>query len=109
LVYTLTQEYGATIKAKKAYRNVPGGPYLNIPTKANKTAAGVTRLTARMVFDRGGYIQRTASKKWGVFLKNQMMFALVKQVDIPPRLGMREAAADEVPTILYKLQQMIGE
>lgn len=109
LVYTLTQEYGATIKAKKAYRNVPGGPYLNIPTSSNKTPAGVTRLTPKTVFQQGGHIHKTASGKWGVFLGGQMKFVLVKKVEIPARLGMRDAAADEVPTILSRLQNLIGE
>lgn len=109
LVYTLAQEFGATIRAKNKYRNVPGGPYLNIPLKPNKTAAGVTRLTAKTVFSLGGYIQRTARKKWGVFLKGQMMFVLVKKVQLKPRLGMRKAADDEIPTILSQLVDLIGE
>ena len=62
-IYAPVHEYGATIKAKKAYKNVPGGPYLNIPTSANKTASGVTRKTARQVFEHGGHIVKFKSGK----------------------------------------------
>jgi hypothetical protein len=88
---------------------VPGGPYLNIPTSANKTASGVTRLQAREVFNRGGYITQTKGGVWGVFLLGQMMFSLKKQVKIPARLGMIDAAEDEVPTLLNKLRNVLCE
>ena len=105
LVYTLTQEFGATITAKNKYMGVPGGPYLNIPLSANKTPAGVTRFGAREVFAAGGYIAGRA-----VFSKaGTAMFALVKQVRVPASLGMREAADDEIPTILSKLKRVIGD
>ena len=109
MVYTLMQEYGGEVVAKNAYRTVPGGPYLNIPTRSNKTAAGVMRLGPREVFRQGGYIAKTKKNQWGVFLKGQMMFVLVKKVTIPAQLGMREAAEDQVPTILSRLQNLIGE
>ncbi len=105
LAYTLTQEFGATIKAKKAYKGVPGGPYLNIPLSANLTAAGVQRLSAREVFSAGGYIRGRA-----VFSHDDRpMFALVKEVTVGPAWGLIEAAEDQVPTILSALQRMIGE
>lgn len=107
--YTLTQEYGATIKAKKAYRKVPGGPYLNIPLRANKDASGVTRLNARQVFDQGGYLLR-GTLGWAVMSgDDKAMFILVKKVTIPARLGMRDAADNQIPTILSQLQHLIGE
>jgi len=105
LVYTLTQEFGAEIKAKNAYKNIPGGPFVNIPLSANKTPAGVQRLGAREVFNAGGYIRGRA-----VFSHDDKpMFALVKKVTIPAALGMIEAAEDQVPTILSSLQRKIGE
>ena len=105
LVYTLTQEFGATIKAKRAYKGVPGGPYLNIPLAANKTAAGVQRMSAREVFGAGGYIRGRA-----VFSHDdKAMFALVKEVKVRPALGMIEAAEDQVPTILSTLQRRVGD
>lgn len=104
LVYTLTQEFGATIKAKRAYKGVPGGPYLNIPIGSNLTPAGVQRLGAREVFNQGGYIVGRT-----VMLKGEVMFALVKQVKIPPRLGMRDAVDEQIPTVLSSLQKLLGE
>lgn len=109
LVYAPIHEFGGTIKAKKAYRKVPGGPYLNIPMSANKTPAGVTRLQAREVFNQGGWVKKTKKGNYGVFLNGQMMFILKKQVVIPARLGMIKAAEDEIPTILSGLVNLIGE
>lgn len=108
--YAPIQEKGGTIHAKKAYKNTPGGPYLNIPTSSNKTPAGVMRMSAREVFSqKGGHIRKLKSGKFGVFLKNNMMFMLVKKVHIPARLGMVKANLKQVPTILSELQKLIGE
>lgn len=101
VVYAPVHEFGATIKAKNAYRNVPGGPYLNIPAPANKTPAGVQRMSARMVFNQGGYI---AGKV--VYQNGRPMFYLVKSVTIPARLGMFEAVESGIPTILSDLQNI---
>lgn len=109
LVYAPLHEFGDTIRAKKAYKKVPGGPYLNIPMTANKTPAGVTRLQAREVFNQGGRVIKTKNGKYGVLLDGQMMFILKKEVEIKPRLGMMKAAEDEVPTILSGLVNLIGE
>ncbi|KKN41610.1 hypothetical protein LCGC14_0721430 [marine sediment metagenome] len=111
LVYTLVQEFGTgglpggVIRAKNAYKGVPGGPYLNIPVGVNLTPAGVQRLSAREVFSQqGAHIRGRA-----VFVGDKMMFALVKQVKIKPRLGMRDAVDAEIPTVLSSLQDLIGE
>jgi len=110
VVYAPIHEYGGTITAKNAYKKVPGGPYLNIPTDENKTPAGVMRYTARQVFNMGGYIKKFRSGKYGVVLPgNGLMFTLKQQVDIPPRLGMHDAAEKQVPTILSGLRALIGE
>jgi len=109
LVYAPLHEFGDTIRAKKAYKRVPGGPYLNIPTSANKTSAGVTRLQAREVFNQGGRVGKTKKGNYGVLLNGQMMFILKKQVVIPARIGMIKAAEDEIPTILSGLVNLIGE
>jgi len=103
LVYATVHEFGATITAKKAYSGVPGGPYLNIPTSANQTTSGVMRMTAQEVFSRGGYVAKTRTGKYGVFQGGQMMFTLRKQVRIPARLGMRDAANAQVSTLLSTL------
>ena len=55
LVYTLTQEFGAEITAKNKYKNVPGGPYLNVPLAANKTPAGVMRLNMQTQVSQNFY------------------------------------------------------
>lgn len=99
IVYAPIHEYGGTIKAKNAYKGVPGGPYLNIPADENKTPAGVTRKQAREVFNMGGY--RVGKV---VYLNGVAMFYLVKQVTIKPRLGMVKAVEDEIPTLLDKLR-----
>ena len=101
---------GGAIKAKKAYVNVPGGPYLNIPTSSNKTAAGVMRYTAKEVFNRGGYIAKFRGRnRFGVFLDGNLMFVLTQQVIIKPRLHMVESVEDEVPTMLSRIVAAIGE
>lgn len=103
-IYAPTHEYGATIRARDKYLRVPGGPYLNIPTAANKTAAGVTRLQAREVFNMGGYISGK-----GVYLGEQLMFTLHKSVTIKARLKMIETTENEVPTLLSRIAAGIGE
>ena len=103
--YAPIHEYGGTVTAIDKYRGVPGGPYLNIPTKANKTPAGVMRMNARQVFSQGGYIAPT-SRSYGVYLDGQLMFVLVKQVEIPARLGMASAAEKQVPVLIEALRNM---
>ena len=103
-IYAPVHEFGATIRAKNKYMGVPGGPYLNIPATANKTAAGVTRKQAREVFNLGGYI---AGK--GVYLGGQLMFSLVKSVTIPARLNMIDKTENEIPTLLSRIsKRMLG-
>lgn len=105
-VYAPIHQEGGTIFAKNAYKGVPGGPYLNIPTPANQTPSGVMRYSAKQVFADGGYIIRTkASWKapYVVMLKDKAMFALVKYVTIPKRMKFVETAEAGVPTLLTKL------
>ena len=99
-----------TIRAIDKYMGVPGGPYLNIPGQQNKTPAGATRMKAREVFNAGGFIMGRTVMRGGT---NEMrmydvMFFLVKSVEIKPRLGMLKAAEAEIPTILSDLQAIIG-
>ena len=110
VIYAPIHEYGGTIEARNKYVRIPGGPYLNIPTDANRTAAGVQRMSARDVFFRGGYMVRTRTGTWGVFLAGQMMFFLTNQrIHIPPRLGMRTAVDRQIDPLLRDLADMIGE
>jgi hypothetical protein len=61
-------------------------------------------MKAREVFNAGGFI----AKKTVFNAAGEPMFWLVKSVRIPARLGMLEAAEDEIPTILSDLQAIIG-
>ena len=104
--HAASHEFGTlvkSIKAKNAYKGVPGGPYLNIPVGSNLTPAGVMRKSARTVFAEGGHIRGRS-----VWLKDAMMFVLVKSTKFPPRLGMRDAAEAEIPTLLSSLADVIG-
>ncbi len=95
---------GGVIKAKNAYRGVPGGPYLNIPLGDNKTPSGVQRRSAKSVFSTGGFIIKSRSGKYLVMDHNGVpMFVLVKSVSFPGRLKMRETAEKEIPTLLSNL------
>lgn len=110
MVYAPIQETGGTIRAKDKYLRVAGGPYLNIPLSANKTAAGMMRMGAREVFNAGGFIIK--SKKGNYLVMSgagQPMFVLKKQVTIPARLGMMKASDDSVPTLLSELSRVLFE
>lgn len=107
VVYAKTHEFGAEIKAKRAYKRVPGGPYLNIPTANNKTPAGVTRMPPKEVFNQGGFLLRFASGRWGVVHPGKgLMYILVKKVSIPARLGMRAAVDEQVPRLIEDLRRL---
>lgn len=108
-VYAITHEQGATIRAKRAYTGVKGGPYLNIPTAENKTAAGVQRMPAKTVFSQGGYVLEYKPNKYGVMLNGTMMFTLHKSVTVPARLGLVSTVEDSVPTLLSRIAMLIGE
>jgi len=111
--YAPVQEFGATIRAKNKYARVPGGPYLNIPLPPNKTPAGVMRMSAKMVFEAGGTILKSKKGNWIVGLRQlgtfTPMFVLKKEVTIPPRLGMRDAVEDQIPSLLSQLESLIAE
>lgn len=110
-IYAGIHETGGTVTAKNAYRGVSGGPYLNIPGKANLTSAGVMRQTPKMVFDNGGFIMgRTVMRGGGDEARRyDVMFYLKKSVTIPPRLNMVKSVEDEVPTLLSRFSSRFGE
>ncbi len=103
--YALIHEVGGVINAKKAYRKMRGGPFLNIPTDANKTASGVTRMSPREVFAGGGKIRWSASGQKFLMFEGTPMFTFAKSVTIPARLGMAKAGNDEVPTLISNLKK----
>lgn len=105
--YALIHETGGTIRAKRAYRNLPGGPYLNIPSQANQTPSGVMRRSARDVLTSGGYIvpiKNAGKARFAVIQGGKAMFWLVKEVKLPARLGFEETAQKEIPTLLSRLK-----
>jgi len=110
-IYAPIHEIGGTITAKKAYSNLQGGPFLNIPSSQNKTAAGVMRKSATVVFSEGGYIIPINAPKarYAVMLGGIPMFWLVKSVYIKARLKMMKSASDEVPTLLSNINNILLE
>ena len=110
LAYIPIHEFGGTIKAQHAYAGLPGGPYLNIPLKDNKTDAGVMRMTARDVFNDGGFIFGSEAK--GFFVADEdgvPMFVLKTQVKIIPRLGMYKIADDETTKVISRLNTLLPQ
>ena len=104
--YAPIHETGGIIRAKNAYGSLEGGPFLNIPSTLNKTAAGVTRQTAREVFNAGAYILKISAPKakYVVLLGGKPMFWLVKEVEIKARLGMQIEADKSFNTLLSSLR-----
>jgi hypothetical protein len=104
--YALIHEKGGTIRAKNAYKGLQGGPYLNIPSSQNQTAAGVTRMTPREAFNAGANIiplNNAPKAKFMILLNGQPMYWLVKEVTIPAKLGLETTARDEVQPLLARL------
>jgi len=108
-IYAPIHETGGTITAKNAYLNLPGGPYLNIPSSLNKTPAGITRFTAAVAFSQGAYIIpiNAPKAKYAVMLDGNPLFWLVSSVNIKPTLGMVQTGEDEIPTLLSNLNQTL--
>lgn len=104
--YARIHELGGTINARDKYRWLPGGPYLNIPTDANKTPAGVMRMSSTEVFRGGGKVMM-GPEGFGLYLNGDRMFRFAKRVVIPARLGMVAAGEAAVPTLLSDLNALL--
>lgn len=127
IAYARIHEFGGVIEAKNAYRWLPGGPYLNIPTTANMTAAGVQRMTPAQVFAAGGKVMSPpkttttslttgagggsittrTSGGLGVYLDGEKMFSFAKRVTIKPQLGLRDSAEAEVVPMLKRFGALL--
>lgn len=109
--YAPIHEYGGTIRAKRAYASLPGGPFLNIPSDQNKTPAGVMRLSPREAFNAGAFIVpiNSARAKFMVLLNNKPLFWLVKSVTIKPKLEFVSTAEAEVPTLLSTITKNLDK
>ena len=111
-IYAPIHEVGGTIKAKKAFSGLPGGPYLAIPSDINKTRAGVTRMSVSDAFNASAFtVPLKAPKARFMILDPDLgpLFWLVKSVDIKARLGMVKAAEDEISTLLSRLDEILLE
>lgn len=124
-IYAPIQEFGGIVKAKDKFLRVPGGPYLAIPLKANKTPAGVMRFSVRDAFNNlGAVLRKTKSNKWFIGLENFKAkrkkgktqsvsyefipyFVLKKQVKIPPRLHFRRSLDLNMPYFAQRLQDIL--
>jgi len=103
--YASIHEFGGTIIAKDKYVNVPGGPYLNIPTPSNLSGSGIIlKIPAQIFAEDGGHMFKSKAGRWIVADgQGTPMFVLVKSVTIKPRLGMNKAVESEIPTLLGTL------
>jgi phage gpG-like protein len=107
--YAPIQEHGGTVKAKKKYMRVPGGPYLNIPLKDNLTKAGVMLYSAKDVFTLHKGRIFAHNGKYFVAGTKGLMFVLVKESKIPARLGMLKEAERELPDFIVRLDNHLFE
>ena len=112
-IYGPIQEEGGTIKAKKAFRNLPGGPYLAIPSDTNKTKAGVTRFSPRDAFGLGAHIQKLRHARraeYMIFDKDLgPLFWLVPDVTIKARLGLQDETDKQIPILIDRLDKILLE
>jgi len=110
VVYANLQEFGGTIKAKRAYKGVPNGPYLNIPIGENLTPAGVMRKNAKAVFNEGGFMIKSRKGRWLVMSSaGKPMFVLTKQVTIKPALGLHAARDSEITPLIRRLGALMQD
>lgn len=111
--YAPIHEEGGTIKARRAFRNLEGGPYLAIPSDLNRTQAGVTRFSPRDAFTIGAEIRRIRSPRRAdyMILDEDLgpLFWLVKEVDIKARLGFGKIADDKIPFLIQQLDNILLE
>ncbi len=112
-IYAPIHEEGGTIKAKKAFMNLPGGPYLAIPSDANKTRAGVTRFSPRDAFTLDATIRKIRNPKRASFMIVDddlgPLFWLVPEVIIKARLGMQDTTDDQIPLLVDDLNDILFE
>lgn len=112
-IYAPIHEEGGTIRARRAFRNLNGGPYLAIPSDINKTRAGVTRFSPRDAFSIGASIVAIKNPKNAPFMIVDEdigpLFWLVKEVDIKARLGMVKTTEKNVPALVDDLYDILFE
>lgn len=114
--YARIHEKGGTIVGKDKFLGLGRGPLLSIPTSANKTRAGVTRMSPTAVFNAGGkigmayvFIGGGIRSQLAIILNNEAMYTFAKKVTINPSLNMIKTATNEVPTLLSNLNKVLLE
>lgn len=112
-IYAPIHEEGGTIKAKRAFRGLEGGPYLAIPSDANKTKAGVTRFSPRDAFALGASIRKLRNPKSARFMivdeSLGPLFWLVSSVIIKARLGLQDETDKQIPDLIRELENSLLE
>jgi len=112
-IYAPIHEKGGTIKAKKAFRGLPGGPYLAVPSDINKTRAGVVRFSPRDAFAVGASIRKLRNPKKAEYMiiDNDLgpLFWLVPEVIIKARLGLQSETDKQIPNLIDDLNEVLLE
>jgi len=112
-IYAPIHEEGGTIKAKRAFRGLDGGPYLAIPSDANKTRAGVTKLSPRDAFNLGATIRKIRSPRRAEYMiiddNIGPLFWLVPDVIIKARLGLQDETDKQIPILIKELNKTLLE
>lgn len=103
--YAGLQERGGTVRPVRA-------KWLWIPLKANRTAAGVARVTPSQAISAGGFIAwhdgpifyaTSGTNAVGGAKKLIPMFVLKSEVYVPPRLGAADLFRDRLPDLQERL------
>jgi len=112
-IYAPIHEVGGTIRAKKAFRGLDGGPYLAIPSDANKTRAGVTRFSPRDAFTIVASIRKLRNPKKAEYMIIDddlgPLFWLVPEVIIKARLGLQSETDKQIPNLIDELNDILLE
>jgi len=112
-IYAPIHEEGGTIKEKNAFKALPGGPYLAIPSDMNKTAAGVTRFSPTDAFNLGADLRQIRNPRKAQFMIVEEnvgpLFWLVPEVIIKARLGMQDETDKQIPILINELTDNLLE
>ncbi len=102
--YLRTHEFGATIKAKNAFKNLPGGPYMTIPLPASLSADGTPKKPEGLRGWDKWFVVKSKMGNWVILRREGRelvpLYILKRQVHIPPRLNMRVALEAGLPVFV---------
>jgi len=104
--YLKIQEFGGTIKAKNAFKHLPGGPYLTIPLPAALNADGTPKRPQGLRGWDKWFVVKSKKGNWVVLRKQGKsvvpLYVLKSQVYIPPRLNMGATLEAGLPLFVDK-------